>query len=313
MLIHLAPSAVSARRARAAVQAVATDAGREDLVDDATLVVSELVANAVLHARTDIVLVADVGPDGLHVEVTDGSSILPHWSPSLASATSGRGLLLVERLCTQWGVVRRAQGGKTVWAHLEQAAVVLDDCTVEELLEQWTQAPHDAVPDTAVIAVPLDVDVPVMLESRAHTGDLLRQLQLSLVQDSTDDTAQVPAPVLHLAHRLSAATEAFHDARQQIWSGTLRAAQRGLTHVTLDLRLHPADADAAREWLWALDEADAMAAAGLLYLPPFPAPLTDYRRSYIYELADQVDAAVNRTGPTPADVSDHQAARPGPR
>jgi len=84
------------------------------LIDDARLVVSELVTNAVVHAHSPIELNVFVKNDALRVEVTDFGLDRPHvW----AHATSGRGLPIVEALARSWGVVDNGSG-KTVWCEL---------------------------------------------------------------------------------------------------------------------------------------------------------------------------------------------------
>ena len=114
------PSAVTAP---AAARALARDAvergGRRPAVrlDDVALVVSELVTNAVLHGDGDITLDVVVDDDAVHVEVADREPNLPDQPNAALDAESGRGLLLVSRVATQWGV-RRSSPGKVVWAHL---------------------------------------------------------------------------------------------------------------------------------------------------------------------------------------------------
>lgn len=76
-----------------------------------------------------------------------------------------------------------------------------------------------------------------------------------------------------------------------MWNQTLAAAQEGLDRVTLHLELRSADAVSARQWLEALDDADALTTAGTLLLPPFPAAMTAFRRSYIAAIIDQVQRA----------------------
>ncbi len=87
-------------------------------LDVASLLVSELVANAVLHAGTSILVVVRLDSERLRVEVHDGNARLPtpkHYSPMSAT---GRGLLLVERMSDQWGVVPSGSG-KIVWFELD--------------------------------------------------------------------------------------------------------------------------------------------------------------------------------------------------
>lgn len=76
-------------------------------IDDARVVVSELVANAVRHAQPladgCLVVTWSVGSRGLEISVTDGGSpTTPHTVEAPASATSGRGMSIVETLVTDW-------------------------------------------------------------------------------------------------------------------------------------------------------------------------------------------------------------------
>ena len=279
-MVRLPPSPASAQAARR----VATDAvlalGRAELVDDVATVVTELVANAVIHADTEIGFSVRPAGAGVRVEVSDGSSIVPRWAPAAMSATSGRGLILVQRLASDWGVEPHA-GGKTVWALVEEPADVVQESSFEELLAVWADdEPEPVLPNSeAAVRVLLLVEVAQMLDSRAHTEDLTRELQLVMLSDGTSHPA--PSPVVRLARRLASATEAFHEGRRQMLHQTLTAAKRGQTRVTLDLLLHRDAADAARRWLAALDEADALAEQGVLLLPPFPPAMVEFRRLYI--------------------------------
>jgi anti-anti-sigma factor len=97
------------------------------LVDRAVLLASELVTNAVLHARTDLRLRLELRGERLHLAVRDGSPRLLRLVPADAQAQAGRGLLLVERLARAWGVTPHPDGGKVVWCIL-----TLDDRPVPE-------------------------------------------------------------------------------------------------------------------------------------------------------------------------------------
>lgn len=80
----------------------------------AELMVSELVSNAVLHARTDVEILVDRVADGVRIGVIDRSRrALLRKRHSLGSAT-GRGLMLVDQLSSSWGVQNRRRG-KLVW------------------------------------------------------------------------------------------------------------------------------------------------------------------------------------------------------
>lgn len=127
--VELSADRASAREARRTVGDTLASWGWEDVVDDAVLLVSELVTNAVLHANSSIALVI-LGTEGrLRIEVHDGgagSPALRHFSPT---AGTGRGLQLVGMLSTAWGVEPRADGGKAVWFELDRAPAVADGAT----------------------------------------------------------------------------------------------------------------------------------------------------------------------------------------
>lgn len=86
-------------------------------VDDAALVVSELVGNAVRHGGSGIVLQVDQDHGALRVSVSDSSEDLPQPRDSGDYAEDGRGLMIVGALAESWGVEPRPSG-KVVWANL---------------------------------------------------------------------------------------------------------------------------------------------------------------------------------------------------
>jgi anti-anti-sigma factor len=86
-----------------------------DVVERATLMVSELASNAVRHANTGFVLRIRATPEDARVEVTDNGPGTPaRRSPELLDP-SGRGLLIVDSLADEWGVDGSTPTGKTVW------------------------------------------------------------------------------------------------------------------------------------------------------------------------------------------------------
>lgn len=108
------PEASSAVRARAFVNACLADQGV--ISPDCELVVSELMANVVQHARTPVTvrLVVDTT---LRVEVHDGNSIVPAMAEAAGDVESGRGLFIIEALSSAWGISPTTDG-KCVWVEL---------------------------------------------------------------------------------------------------------------------------------------------------------------------------------------------------
>lgn len=121
----LPPDTESPRRARRLVQR-ALPRDPSEVVEVVTLLVSEVVTNAVLHAGTEVRLRIGHQGNAVRVEVTDGSThptIRRHFSDQ---AATGRGLQLVDELADAWGQ-QPCRDGKTVWFELalDQAAASL--------------------------------------------------------------------------------------------------------------------------------------------------------------------------------------------
>ncbi len=116
------PVAVGIARHRIRGELLAAGVGRA-LTDDVEVVVSELLGNAVRHARPiagGAVLVAwRVSAAEVMVRVTDGGSpgrVAARTGDVLAE--TGRGLQIVDGLAAEWGVVDHVGGLRTVWARL---------------------------------------------------------------------------------------------------------------------------------------------------------------------------------------------------
>ncbi|OBK44150.1 hypothetical protein A5655_15295 [Mycobacterium sp. 1081908.1] len=108
------PSAV--RAARRFVEARLRAWGEDAVLDDAAIVVSELAANAVTHARSAFRVSIARADANVKVAVEDLSGDLPIRDES-DRALSGRGLVLVGAICSRWGV-ETGPYGKRVWADI---------------------------------------------------------------------------------------------------------------------------------------------------------------------------------------------------
>jgi len=105
-----------------------------DELDDAVLLTSELAANAVLHARTELRVTVQARDDGaVRVEVYDDNSRMPVVAVPPEDATSGRGLQVLEHVADNWGIERVA-GGKSIWFELGEFRVD-DDPECMELVD----------------------------------------------------------------------------------------------------------------------------------------------------------------------------------
>ncbi|WP_411152773.1 ATP-binding protein [Streptomyces sp. A30] len=111
----------SAGVARSLVRTALAAWHQEDLIDDALSVITELVSNAVDHARLPSIRVIVARPaDGwIRLGVVDRSRAVPEMrTDSNGDQIRGRGLVLVEALSDRWGTDLHPWG-KTVWAEMQ--------------------------------------------------------------------------------------------------------------------------------------------------------------------------------------------------
>jgi CheY-like chemotaxis protein/anti-sigma regulatory factor (Ser/Thr protein kinase) len=89
------------------------------LCDEAALVVTELAANAVDHARSAFEVRLELTPAALRLEVCDNGAGTPEPQPPRRDSERGRGLLLVSAMSASWGIDDVVDDdGKVVWAEL---------------------------------------------------------------------------------------------------------------------------------------------------------------------------------------------------
>ena len=93
------------------------------LFDDVQIAIGELVANAVRHAATDLVVTLDIDTDRTRVEVFDADTRPPAVLAADPEATSGRGMVIVSAVAGAWGfetAERDGMSGKTVWVEFDR-------------------------------------------------------------------------------------------------------------------------------------------------------------------------------------------------
>ena len=88
------------------------------LIQDAALLVTELAANAVVHAASSFSVSVSLHDSMLRIDVADGRPMTAgracqEWVPR-----KGRGLGLIDAICARWGTVMAAEG-KVVWGELQ--------------------------------------------------------------------------------------------------------------------------------------------------------------------------------------------------
>ncbi|WP_236052914.1 ATP-binding protein [Streptomyces musisoli] len=270
---RLPPLPESAVVARRFVRSV-LDGVPPDMVDTAELLVGELVTNAVIHARTEIEVLAWVVEGRAHVRVSDhrpGSGLVPH--DRHPYACTGRGLALVEELAAAHGVHSGADR-KTVWFELWPEAPVPP-----------TSAWETVAPPGRTVSVTLN-DVPYALywAAQQQWEGLLRELFLA---SSTDRWAGVRTEDIFVAQDVSNMICA---------SMTVAVEQETPDSSTLSLLVGFA-VDAGPRVMTLrriLDEADAAAQqSSLLALPALP-----QIRAFRHWLLDQIAGQLSGEAPT---------------
>lgn len=86
----------------------------EGVIDSVTVIVSELLSNAIKHGRGRISMrLTLVAGDRLYVEAVGENKVVARVAPPDMNAETGRGLAIVEALSDVWGV---SLDGRTTWA-----------------------------------------------------------------------------------------------------------------------------------------------------------------------------------------------------
>jgi signal transduction histidine kinase len=164
-LLGLEPTPQAAGEARRFVAGTCDRWGIDGVIDELTVTVSELVTNAVLHARTEIEVELCVMGGAVTISVIDRDPRPPVIRPvrldlladldaagldvgpavradlddrhptsyvgSSGSIAGGRGLLIVDALADEWGVAERA-GGKEVWLTIPVEWVHEHECVCDQ-------------------------------------------------------------------------------------------------------------------------------------------------------------------------------------
>jgi hypothetical protein len=105
------------RQARRFVTDVLRQWDLDDLVDPASLIVSELATNAVVHACSGFAVSLNHDGPVVRLAVGDGAAAVPQRAPGGTEAPRGRGIPIIETVASRWGHLALDRG-KLVWAEL---------------------------------------------------------------------------------------------------------------------------------------------------------------------------------------------------
>ena len=276
------PSSVRAAR-RFIVARTAAWAFPKPVADQLELIGSELVTNAVLHARTELTLTLELREDRVRISVKDRSQAPPtlrHYRPD---ALTGRGLGVVAALSDRWGV-STAPDGKVVCAELRANG---DHAAAAPSPPDLRDAPPN--PLTAALgARPIrfpGVPVDGYLELQAHNDALFRELELISIELEGDDGARIAAPLADMVDQLY---RRFRGQRDSYRDVVAAARARGEATVELESAASAAAVGGAWSYLELLEQADQLCRDGLLLTPEPSASVRALRRWFVDQMAAQI-------------------------
>jgi anti-sigma regulatory factor (Ser/Thr protein kinase) len=187
--LTLASSPRAAADARRWVGDVCERLERPDLVECAELGVSELVANAILHAAAPYKVRVRGTASHPRIEVVDGSP-RPPVPPAPAEGddldlllTFGRGLSMVAQCAVAWGATIESDG-KIVW--FEPAPEMTDAGSVEWVIDHHDRHAPEPTSEGAVDVRLLGIDVPLYASLRRQYHELRRELRLLSLSHQSD-------------------------------------------------------------------------------------------------------------------------------
>jgi len=111
--LSLLPAPESVRTARDRLRELLDSWATEEKRQTVVLLLSEVVTNAVRHAPGTVHITVTLFGDRVHARVRDENPRTPQ--PRAPDETGGRGIQLLQRLATRWGVEQHSGEGKTVW------------------------------------------------------------------------------------------------------------------------------------------------------------------------------------------------------
>jgi anti-sigma regulatory factor (Ser/Thr protein kinase) len=252
---------------------------REQLV----LIGSELVTNAVLHARTDLTLTLEPRGDRVRISVRDHSQAPAALRHYRADALTGRGLGVVAALSDNWGI-SAATDGKVVWAELAPNGDHVPASPRPPDLRQAPSAPASGVPGARRVRF---VGVPVggYLELQAHNDALFRELELVSIELEAGEDAGTPTPLADLVDQLY---RRFRGQRDSYRDVVAAAQARGEPTVELETTASPDNVAMARGYLALLEQADELCRTGMLLTPEPPPHVKSLRRWFVEQMAAQL-------------------------
>jgi anti-sigma regulatory factor (Ser/Thr protein kinase) len=279
-VVDLEPTRAAVGQGRDFVAGLIEQWGLRRLAPDASLLTSELVSNAVIHARTAIELRLRRIDGGLRIEVRDSVDYgLETERQGEGLLARGLGLRVVAQLSSRWGI-DPVPDGKTVWAELGSPRGASQPLAPERGVGPAPIPVPDDWPEVHLLGVPTRL----LLAWEEHVRDLMREF--ALVSGQRRELDQVPSedPV----ELVVATLDRYWDLLRPVWSQarTVGVDSHGLINVAL--RLPERVVTDGPRFLQALEAADDLARRGRLLTAAAPREVFDFGRWFLHAVVRQV-------------------------
>ena len=293
--VRLAAETASVPGARRFVTDGLVEWGRDHLVDDAALCITEMAANSALHSGSPYmhIRLRDLEP-AVRLSVEDDGALVPLPAvappPVESQGTTGRGLAIVSVLAKSWGIEERADG-RRIWAELAGDGVEHDvRPPAVELGEQALPEPAALPADWVTVRLPA-CPVQLGLQIDQRLDDLVRELQLI----DSDDGPTPPRELGELIERLVTRPAFARHMGRRI---ALDAAAAGLEYVDIEMTLPREMGPMLRELLAADNLADEISETHQLLTLRSTPEMVSLRTWFTESIVDQAE---NDADPVPYD------------
>lgn len=281
----------------------------DERLETARLLVSELVTNVVLHARTPMSLRHLRVGTRARFELADGLRAGPVAKRYVPDSPTGRGIRLVTALADDWGV-QRSIDGKVVWFELEPSertgsaelgSVFLlhveglsvppvggDDQSAagEDLAGGGGTPEADAATAADDVEIQfLGLPIETYLEMGEHNDAVMRELEMIIQSSHNPGSVELPRRLVELA---SQARTTFAPAAERVRSQVDEVIARGDAAIDLRVRVPLAGWETLLELGHQLNELDRFCEEGDLLTLASPSRIRQLRAWFVHELEVQM-------------------------
>lgn len=267
-------------RARLFVSAMLERWGLAPLGPDASLVTSELVSNAVIHARTPMELRVSLLLDGVRIEVRDSTEYgIAVGRRGDDLAPGGLGLRVVAQLSARWGV-DPVPDGKTVWAELTATGRDAEPTMPEMSVGPAPLPLPDHWPEVRL----LDVPTRLLLQWEQHVRDLMREFALVSAHRRPLEEVGIEDPV----ELVVATLDRYWELMRPVWAQARPVEGERPGHISFYVKLPETVVTDGPRFLDAMEAADELSRQGRLLTEAAPEEVAEFRRWFVHALVRQV-------------------------